>query len=340
MAWLSERIAVEAQVAIAVTLVVIFVLVAEPVLAAVFRFNRSGRTPRRKASRHDGRLVLPADLSRQVQSLPGRSRTPKTHPCHRCGSLQTAHVKYGLWSCQACMTPETALALGNLGAEYIQQATRAVQGTFQPEDEELTPEEESQLASADAQLVLPAEGVQVQTLLGTLLFQTTHDVGRLGDQLTHIYYQSSDTKEEYRRHKSKRTSVHGIDAVYSCRTAEGLTNVLVIENKVNKSRLKKDQLSDDGIRERAQWLVREGDHEQQKTGRLVMRALRASDQHCLYRVLHAHDLVLGISMRLFADQYGDVLRKTGKERVITHRLTRLLEQRLASGVCKRLSSVT
>ena len=250
-----------------------------------------------------------------------RVRLPVTHPCHRCGVTEkTFHVNYGLWSCLACMSPEARSKF-----------------SVQSDQEQLSADEEDRVGSADATELDPSKGVHIRTIVGTFLFQKSHDVGKLGDQLTHIYYNSNDTKAKFTRHPSKRNSLHGIDAVYSYCVDDKVTKVLVIESKVNQSRLKAGQLSDDGIEERAEWLRSKGTQEQQETGELVKKALRGRKGHVLQRVLHTHDLENGYSYRIEVNGDGHVKRGTGKRRQVNKfRLERLLEQRLEKGTCKRV----
>jgi len=178
-------------------------------------------------------------------------------------------------------------------------------------------------------------GVPVKTLIGTLLFDDTHEIGRLGDYLCHLYFQSSDTASIYTRMKSKWSKVHGLDAVYYRSPARGSDSVIVIENKVNGSRYKGRQLSDDKIRDQCYKLHDTRSSELAETASLVIGAMNGRDGLKLDRLLMEHDLIAGKTTRTRIASTGARIPFSRKTRDVSHRLRKILISRVDKGRYRR-----
>lgn len=157
--------------------------------------------------------------------------------------------------------------------------------------------------------VAPA-GTEIKTMIGVVVFPTTHAAGKYGDWLTAIYY----TRRGYKKLRSKRTAVHGIDGVYVRRrpNAPDAYNVHIVENKINRSRLQRNQLSDSGILQRCHDLMKSGDEELAFTAEVVIKALQGDTNDKPFRILITHNLEVGISVRHLVDTNGEQVRKLGQ----------------------------
>lgn len=165
-----------------------------------------------------------------------------------------------------------------------------------------SPEEED----PDQKLV----GVPIQTLIGTIVFPTSHAVGRVGDNLTALYL----TGLGYTKKKSKTSKVHGIDGVYVRHSpADSVCReIIVVENKINTSGYKPHQLSLDGIESQCHKMLKSEDTEVHETAGLILEMISGPNKDRLTRVLVRHDLRLGKSTRMAVDHEGNVLEKQGQ----------------------------
>jgi hypothetical protein len=160
--------------------------------------------------------------------------------------------------------------------------------------------------SSGAQFV----GIHIKTLIGTVVFPTSHDVGRMGDNLSAIYY----TRRRYEKWKSKVNQVHGIDGVYVRSNPRNACHweVVVVENKINTSRYKPYQLSVSGLRSQCEKMLMTMNREVKETAEIVLRALSGEDGFQLLRFVVRHDLRVGVSVRFCVDAEGNALQRHGK----------------------------
>jgi hypothetical protein len=175
-------------------------------------------------------------------------------------------------------------------------------------DVPVTPDSESpsEEEEPDQQLV----GVPIQTLIGTIIFPTSHAVGKVGDNLTALYL----TGLGYTKKKSKISKVHGIDGVYARYSPADTScwEIIVVENKINTSGYKPHQLSLDGIESQCNKMLRSEDAEVHETAELILEMMSGANKDRLTRVLVRHDLRTGRSTRTAVDSDGNVLEKQGQ----------------------------
>jgi hypothetical protein len=174
-------------------------------------------------------------------------------------------------------------------------------------------------------------GVEVKTIIGTLRFPNWHAVGRLGDYLCHRYYNGSTTADIYRKCKSKRTKVHGLDAVYLRSSSAGRRTVVVIENKVNGSPYRSSQMSDEAILEQCEKMLDTIDEELRETARLIRKAIDGEGGFQIERLLIRYDLVKGRMKRTRLCSAGKAVPLSSKSRDISDTLRVILAIRLAKG---------
>jgi hypothetical protein len=186
------------------------------------------------------------------------------------------------------------------------------------------PESPSQEEDSDAELV----GVPIQTLIGTLVFPTTHAVGKVGDNLTALYF----TGLGYTKKKSKTSKVHGIDGVYVrySPASRSCWEIIVVENKINTSGYKPHQLSLDGIESQCDRMLRSEDTEVHETAELILEMMSGANRDRLARVLVRHDLRTGRSTRTAVDRDGHVLDKQGQWKNERH-MTMVLRNAVKKG---------
>ena len=145
----------------------------------------------------------------------------------------------------------------------------------------------------------------VQTLLGPLAFQTTHEIGKVGDVLTVKYY----VRRGYKKMKSKRGKVHGIDGVYVHLDRQ---EVVIVENKINKSAYKPHQLSIAGVESQCHKMLKSKNAEIRETAELILQAAASGSGKCsLIRLVLRHNLRTGKSTRWCVDDLGNRLGKHG-----------------------------
>ena len=179
------------------------------------------------------------------------------------------------------------------------------------------------------------QGVVVQTIIGPLRFSTTHEVGRLGDYLCHLYFNGHDTAKIYSRLPAKRDSVHGLDAVYLRRPRRGRVTVVVVENKVNGSKYNPDQLSDSTLRRQCERMQSSPDDGVWKTSSIILAAMQGHEDYVLERLLMRHDLVAGVTTRVRVGSNGKVIPLSSRKKNVANRLRKILEGRVAKGQYKR-----
>lgn len=174
----------------------------------------------------------------------------------------------------------------------------------------------------------PSSCIQIKTMLGVVLFPTSHAAGKYGDWLTAIYF----TRKGCVKRKSKLNAVHGIDGVY-VRPRKRITDhldIFIVETKINSGRLQPDQLSVAGILSRCEDLIASGDDELRATGELVRHAVGRRTLHRVFRILVIHDLISGISTRHNVEPNGVKLTKAGQWRN-HYDVERTLRAKLRSG---------
>jgi hypothetical protein len=173
-------------------------------------------------------------------------------------------------------------------------------------DVPIIPVAADQEEDSDSKLV----GVPIQTLVGEVIFPNSHAVGRVGDNLSAIYF----TRQGYTKKKSKTSMVHGIDGVYvrSSSQYSSQRQVLVVENKINTSGYKRHQLSLEGIQQRCQRMLKAEDAELQETAELILGAMSESSSDRLVRMVVRHDLRIGKSTRFLVDELGNTSDKHGE----------------------------
>jgi hypothetical protein len=191
-------------------------------------------------------------------------------------------------------------------------------------------------SSADSQSKAEV-GVVVQTIIGPLRFSTTHEVGRLGDYLCHLYFNSRDTADIYSRLPAKRDTVHGLDAVYIRRPQRGRKTVIVVENKVNGSKYNPVQLADSTVRKQCQRMQSSPDEGVWKTSSLILAAMQGHQEYSLERLLMRHDLVNGVSTRTRVGSNGKTIAFSSRKKNVAKRLRRILEDRVNKGRYERVS---
>ena len=174
-------------------------------------------------------------------------------------------------------------------------------------------------------------GVVVKTIIGTLRFPNWHAVGRLGDYLCHRYYNGRATADIYRKCKSKRTKVHGLDAVYLRSSSTGCKTVVVIENKVNGSPYRPSQMSDEAILEQCEKMMDTVDQELRETARLIRLALDGEGGFRIERLLIRYDLIKGRMKRTRLCSAGKAVLLSSRSRDISDTLRETLAIRLAKG---------
>ena len=151
-----------------------------------------------------------------------------------------------------------------------------------------------------------AAGRLVQTLLGTLVFPTTHAIGKVGDNLTAIYY----TRRGYTKKESKIGKVHGLDGVYVRDNPRDpdRQEVVIVENKINTSGYKPHQLSISGVKSQCHKMQMSEDATIRETAELILQAAAPeSGKSSLIRLVVRHDLRTGKSTRCRVDDGGHKL---------------------------------
>jgi hypothetical protein len=172
-------------------------------------------------------------------------------------------------------------------------------------------------------------GIPISTLIGRIVFPSSHAVGRVGDSLSAIYY----TKLGYTKKKSKTSKVHGIDGVYVRYNPRNKTQreVVVIENKINTSGYKRHQLSLEGITSRCHKMLKSEDAAVQETAELILAAMSNANNDRLIRLIVRHDLRIGKSTRFCVDEAGNSSDKHG-EWQNEHQMTRVLRNAIKKGL--------
>ncbi len=174
---------------------------------------------------------------------------------------------------------------------------------------------------------------QSLTLVGIVLFEDTFAIGRLGDELCHKYFNRGRRKGLYEKLKSKRSKVHGIDVLYVRKPRHGRWSMIVVENKVNKSRYDFCQLSDDSIAMQCERYLKSADPGLVRTAELVKQALRGDGSYRLERWFMRHDLKKGVTEITPVGSDGRPALDEGVPRRsdCSRYLRRILEARLKSG---------
>ena len=199
-----------------------------------------------------------------------------------------------------------------------------------PSPAAVTPVSDTQSPSVDPQEFLLKRSVK--TMLGPVLFYKTHDAGRLGDHLTAIHFTGKRGLKKLNGTKWNR--IHGIDGAY-LRTRKGqVVEVLVVENKINRSSYSRRQLSVTTIRKQCEKLLASRHAKKREAGRIILQHLdaRSSPGRFVAEIVR-HNLRTGYSYRREVDEDG---RPIGKRRKWNNRfhVEYWLRRRIDDGQCE------
>jgi hypothetical protein len=177
-----------------------------------------------------------------------------------------------------------------------------------------------------------APGVLVRTVLGQVLFYKTHDVGRLGDQLTAIHF--AGRRRLQKLEGTKWSSVHGIDGAYVRKKNGVVVAVAVVENKINNSGYSRRQLSVTTIRQQCKKLLASRHAKKREAGRIILEHLNARSQPGKFVAeIVRHDLKTGVSYRREVDEDGRPRGKRRKWNNLVH-IEYWLRRRISAGKCE------
>lgn len=171
---------------------------------------------------------------------------------------------------------------------------------------------------------------RANTLIGTVLFQNTGDIGKLGEELCHCYFQGQKSRI-YEKLRSKINRTQGIDMVYRRVPKRGRSSIIVVESKVNSSPYQPEQLSDAGIKTRCRRMIDTGKSHLAETAELVLDAVSTDGLYILKRLLMHHDLCAGVLTIVSVDEHGQKVSGTQKVVDVSRRLRVRLEKRIENG---------
>jgi hypothetical protein len=165
-----------------------------------------------------------------------------------------------------------------------------------------------------------------------VLFYKTHDVGRLGDQLTAIHF--AGRRRLQKLEGTKWSSVHGIDGAYVRKKNGVVVAVAVVENKINNSGYSRRQLSVTTIRQQCKKLLASRHAKKREAGRIILEHLNARSQPGKFVAeIVRHDLKTGVSYRREVDEDGRPRGKRRKWNNLVH-IEYWLRRRISAGKCE------
>lgn len=179
-----------------------------------------------------------------------------------------------------------------------------------------------------------ALGIISETVNGKMWFSNTHVMGGLGDAVVAKIY----TARNYEKLPSKFSTVHGIDGVFVRRDGEKLLEVVVVENKVNGSRLADDQMTQQWLLDACEKMERAGDGRVASTGRMVRQALSSDSDVVVHRHLVRVKLETGSCTAKSLDEAGSIIEEAWSGNY-TKTISDVLNNAVKAGKCKLLESV-
>ena len=189
-------------------------------------------------------------------------------------------------------------------------------------------------ASRAGRFVDDVVGIISQTVLGKMWFRNTHVMGGLGDAVVARIY----TARGYEKLPSKFSTVHGIDGVFVRRDGEKLLELVVVENKVNGSRLADGQMTQQWLLGACKKMERAGDGPVASTGRLVRQSLSSDSGVVVRRHLVRVNLETGSCTAKALDESGSVMEEAWSGNY-TKTISDVLSNAVENGKCKLLESV-
>lgn len=140
----------------------------------------------------------------------------------------------------------------------------------------------------------------MRTVVGEVTFKNSFEKGVLGDAITARRL----TALGYSKLSSKYNLINGIDGVYLRRDATGtIVEIIVVENKVDSSRLAPKQMTDEWLLSRIEKMVTAENEEVRRTGLLLKDMLQHQPQSVRKELWH-HDLANGTTIVRSVDSDG------------------------------------
>jgi hypothetical protein len=159
-------------------------------------------------------------------------------------------------------------------------------------------------------------------------------MGGLGDAVVARIY----TAKGYEKLPSKFSTVHGIDGVFVRRDGEKLLELVVVENKVNGSRLADGQMTQQWLLDACEKMEHAGDGPVASTGRLVRQAISSDSDLVVRRHLVRVKLETGSCTAKALDESGSVIEEAWSGNY-TRTVSDVLGKAVEAGKCKLLESV-
>lgn len=158
----------------------------------------------------------------------------------------------------------------------------------------------------------------MKTVAGEVTFTNSFEKGILGDALT----AKRITALGYSKLPSKYNIVNGIDGIFVKRDATGaIVELIVVENKVDSSRLALKQMSDEWLFSRIEKMKIAGNEEVRKTGEMLYNLLSHQPQ-LVRKELWQHDLKNGSTVvrSVSADGKPGVILRSWSDTLIQNQL--------------------